>query len=236
MPPSRWESLRNRDPEGSLQELRDAYAREKTPSSVMELGVAYLWVRRFQAAWEHYDAANRNEPKYAAAYYAMAGTAKWCLNEAHESVEQWSAGLDCAYADAAGGVELPLLLFFASVMRPDHIDRAEAEDLVARRANEPRASNWPGPVAQFMSGTIDLNDLRRACSVRNEVDAIGRHWLTGFYLGVLARRNGDIGAWSVAMRQASETTDDDFNIEKRVFLSKLWNPEFFLARYESGTP
>lgn len=53
---------------------------------------------------------------------------------------------------------------------------------------------------------------------------------------VLARRIGDIDAWSVAMQQASETTDDDFNIEKQVFLSKLWNPEFFLARYASGTP
>ena len=84
-------------------------------SRIMQMGVAYLWLEDYAAAWEHFHAANQRYPKHSAIFHEMAGAAKWCLDEPNDAVNQWLAGLKCAYADSAGGVRCPLLLFTASV-------------------------------------------------------------------------------------------------------------------------
>src|SRR5690349_2826142 len=102
-----WNLIRRGDQELAIGKLREAYSHNPSPSRTMELGVAFLWVEDYRSAWEHFDFANRQQPKHSAAFYGMSGVAKWCLNERREAVSQWRAGLGCAYADAAGGVESP---------------------------------------------------------------------------------------------------------------------------------
>ena len=73
-------------------------------SSIMELGVAYLWLKDYAAAWHHFHSANHRQPLYAANFYGMAGVAKWCMNEPNDAVSQWAMGIRCKYADAAGAL------------------------------------------------------------------------------------------------------------------------------------
>ena len=201
----------------------------------MELGVAYLWVQDYQAAWEHFDSANQRYPKHADVFYGMAGAAKWCSNDPQESVRQSAAGLECQYADAAGGVRLPLLLFFASVVRPQVFDRTEAETLLAiLREGSLRARNSPGALAGLVLGGIDAGDFRDRCVGRNESDTLLRRWLTDFYVGVVEHERGSLGAFKEAMKKTATTVDDDFEVNKGHYLRKLWHPEFFIARHEAA--
>ncbi len=64
----------------ALRLMRDTYARASSGTSeTIQLGVAYLWIGDYAAAWEHFDAANRRRPKDVDALYQLAGAAKWCL-------------------------------------------------------------------------------------------------------------------------------------------------------------
>ena len=233
MPESPWNlGLSGKQVEG-LRMMARAYEREGTPSHIMQMGVAYLLVRDYGAASDHFDAANERYPHHTDAFYEMAGAAKWCMNEPDAAVDEWLAGLNCAYADSAGGVRCPLLLLTASVVRPNVFARAEAERLLTVRADDRRISKWPGAVAEFVIGRIDDGALRERCIGRNESDTLTRNWFADFHRGVLALHRGETSAYRDYMSRTAITSDDDFDVNNRHFLSKLWHAVFFIARHES---
>ena len=158
-----WDVLRAGDIAGGLAMMRLEFAREPDGSRTMELGVALLWLGMYDVAYEHFENANRSRPKHISDFYAMAGVAKWCMDEVSQAVAQWQAGTEAAYADAAGGVTLPLLLFAASVLRAEVDAWSMAERLLAKRAAEPRAENWPGPLAKYVLHQIREEELRNQC-------------------------------------------------------------------------
>ena len=72
----------------------------------------------------------------------MAGTARWLLDErGADAVAVWVEGLDCPYADAAGGMELPLLLLFAGSRYPGLTDVAAARSRLTQLGAFPQAQN-----------------------------------------------------------------------------------------------
>jgi hypothetical protein len=229
-----WDLMRAGNQTEALRRLREANEQRDATSEIIELGVAHLWLMDYSAAVEHFESANRRYPKHTDVFYGMAGIAKWCLNEPREAVGQWRLGLDCRFADAAGGVGLPLLLFVASILRPDVMTRVEAEDVLRTRADDARIRIWPGPLAQFVLGRIDEAGCRRMCAGINESDTMLRRWRTDFYVGVLEHARGNPGRSRELMRRTATTFDDDFDLTKKHYLGKLWNEEFFIARHEAA--
>ena len=230
---SPWSVMKSGDADQAIRMMREAYEQMPDASHIMELGVGYLWVKNYQAAWEHFYDVNQKDPNHHAIFYGMAGVAKWCMNEPEESVRQWCSGLNCRYADGAGGVQLPLLLFDASVFKPEVYPRAEAEKLLTVRANDRRVKNWPGPVAEFLLGRIDEGGLRSKCAGLNEGDTFMRHWLADFYIGILEHTHGNMQCFQKMIHKTAETSDDDFDSTKKQYLGKVWDAEFFIAYHES---
>ena len=225
--------MQSGDADQAIRMLREAYEQMPDASHIMELGVGYLWVKDYQAAWNHFQIVNQERPLYGAAFYGMDGVAKWCMNDPEESVRQWRAGLKCQYADGAGGVKLPLLLFITSVIKPIIFSKAEAEKLLTVRANDRHVKNWPGPVAEYLLGRIDEKGLRSKCVGVHEDDTFMRHWMTDFFMGVLELARGNIGHYQEIVRKIGETSVTDYKINSKQFLGKLWHEEFFLARHEA---
>lgn len=227
-----WDLLRSGQTEEAFQQMQAALESKGTPPYIMELGVAYLWVHDYQAAWEHFNAANQRKPRHSAAYYGMAGAAKWCLDKPEAAVREWQEGLRCQYADAAGGARMPLLLFFASAVTPNLIARTDAEKLLLIRANDRRVRYWPGPVVEVMLGRIDEDQLRKHCAGVNDADTANRHWLSDFYLGVVALSRGDAAHFNEAVRKTADLTWTDFDRNRQSFLGRMWHEEFFIARHQ----
>ena len=203
----------------------------------MDLGVAYLWLGRYQAAFTHFEEFNRKPPRYAITF-GMAGAAKWCLSQPEEAVDQWQAGLKCDFADSGGaGIKIPLLLFFASITRPALFPTARVERLLQERSQEPRAAIWPGPLAKFVLGQHSDDQLRQECE--RHVERYGNdetpYWHSDFYKGVLAAKKGDAAHFSDAMKRAAQLTWADFDNRQAEFYAKVWQEEFFLARHESSS-
>ena len=151
---SPWYLLRAGNWDEGLRRMREALEQKETTSRVIALGgTAYLWGECYQAAWEHFDAANLRRPMYISNYYGMAGVAKWCMNEKREAVAQWQGGLKCQYADGAGGVTTPLLLFAAAILDPALFSRVEAEKFPDGPRQQPPSADLAGPHGGVPPGT-----------------------------------------------------------------------------------
>jgi lipoprotein NlpI len=228
-----WALLKAGAKDEALRHLKEGYLKEGTPTHIMRLGVAYLWTEDYLSAWKHFIEVNERYPKYADRFYAMAGAAQWCLEKPQEAVKAWREGLDCQYTDSAR-VSLPLILYFASVVKPDVFSADEANRLLTDRAKSNRIQKWPGPITQFLLDQIDEDSLRHKCEGFNEGDTTLRNWRADFYLALVERVRGNLQRYRDLLRRCTTLSDHEFDADRNTFLDKLWGPEFFLARHELG--
>jgi lipoprotein NlpI len=227
-----WEIMRQGETEHALTLMRENFAQESGTSEAMELGVGYLWLKDYEAAWEHFNMFNQRYPRHADCTYAMAGAAKWCLNKTKEALKEWEIGDTCDYADA-GQFEIPMLLLFASVVQPSVFDKSKAEELLIERTEQAGFTDWPVPIAEFIVGAIDELELRGRCfDERFQDETAFHHWQADFYLGVQKLNQDDESGFRELMRKVGNVTWEDFDQDQDLFLSKMWSPEFFLARHE----
>ncbi|HSZ62833.1 MAG TPA: hypothetical protein VK828_13605 [Terriglobales bacterium] len=218
--------------------MREGYARDPSASHIMRLGVGYLWTEKYQAAWEHFQYAMQRDPFTTARFFGMAGAAKWCVEEPDAAVRFWESGLDSQFADGAGGVHLPLLLWVASILRPNVFSRSDANQLLERKVKDPRVKNWPGALAQFALHQIDEKTLEERSTQGNSREtAPSRDWLIAFYRRVLDLYRGDLNPkeFKGLMQRMTDTSAPRWS-EERSLLSLLWNEEFFIARHEASIP
>jgi lipoprotein NlpI len=234
-----WNVMRSGATEQALSQMQANFDEDPDSSSVMELGVARLWLKDYRAAWEHFSHFNDKHPKHASTTYGMAGVAQWCLGNPGEAVKQWQVGLRCDYADV-GQFRIPLLLFFASELVPTHFSNNIALELLSARARQEGVQWWPLPLAEFILGRIDEDELRARCFEERFADealrrheTIVHHWLTDFYVAVIEHARGHLDRYYEQMHKVGSTSWEDFDEQEDIFLSKLWHEEFFLARHEA---
>jgi len=215
--------------------MREGYAHAPDASHIMQLGVAYLWVKDYHAAWDHFQHAIQMHRHTVDLFYGMAGVAQWCMDEPDAAVKHWQSGLDAEYADGAGGIHLPLLLFIASILRPATFSRNEAEQLLKKRARDPRVKNWPGPLAKFVLTLLSEEALEEMSKEKagREISP-SRKWLIEFYKNVLELGRGNLKPerFKKQMERIVDTTQPEW-LDEGNFLRLLWNEEFFIGRHEA---
>lgn len=213
--------------------LQEAYQRQKTPMWATSLGVAYLWAGQYQTAWTHFMTAIDDYRMSNALFYGMAGVARWCVGEPSEAVRSWQDGLRADHADNAGGIHLPMLLFLGSTLDPIVFSRQQAEELLRKRSEDPRAENWPGPLGRFLLGQIGMDYLLNAALWHNSIPP-QRKWLINFYDFIIALRQEDRDSteFKSRMLRFANASGPEWSKEED-FARLLRNAEFFVARYEA---
>lgn len=244
-----WDIMRSGDEARAISQMQEYLAEEWNPEYKMasctgeaiELGAAYLWLGRYSDAAKNFDRFNEQFPNQHTSTYEMAGVAKWCLNEHQTAIREWRQGLHCDYADTAGlGINSSLLLFFASIFAPGTVSRSEVEEILEQKAADPRSEEMP--LVQFVLGEIQEQQLREKCDLsifdrtdkRYAEDIEERHWRADFWLGVLEYDRGNDSRAKELFRNVGHLTWDDYDRNSDTFLTKLWAPEFFLARHQAG--
>ena len=229
-----WLSLRIGNISEALQIFERSCDKEPTPSHIMELGVAYLWVRQYERARQHFGKAIEEFPLSMSSFYGMAGTATWCLGNITEAVRQWQDGLESKYADTNGlGVQLPLLLLVACLLRPASFEKSIALELLKEKSQDQRIKEWPGPIVLLMLGQLDGRELRNQFPRDDRVEADDSEWLTGFYEGLLSYRVGKEVELKHVMQNLSDTSNSPWR-NHDFFLARMWSAEFFIARHEAS--
>ena len=132
-----WHLLQEGDLHGALKLLKAEHRRDPSKGTCNNLGTCHLCLGDAQAAKDCFDEALAM-PLPDSGTCALAGMARWILKDRTEAVRIWQEGLDYDYRDAAGGVELPLLSFYAAVREPLVFSLTRAKKLI----RESLKSSW----------------------------------------------------------------------------------------------
>jgi tetratricopeptide (TPR) repeat protein len=90
--------------------------------------------------------------------FIFLGVAYW-LQEMHsEATRAWKEALKAKYTDAAGGVEAPLLLLYASARLSDK-KLFELSMNMLKKWKGKVSRNWPGAIASMALGAISADEL-----------------------------------------------------------------------------
>lgn len=227
-----WDLLRDGKQGTAFDRLLAIYAHKASTSNAMTLGVAYLWERQYEDAARHFEKAMQAYPLHSSVIYASAGVARWCLNEPTLAIRHWRAGMECRYADAAGGVKLPMLLFFASAMDSSLISTSEAEGLLRSRIGNARIQSWPAPLGRYALKMIDEETVLRSAVHDNTHEMASRQSTVRFYKGVGSYSCGDYVTYRNAMQHVASVTWDHYDRDPRLFFALIWQDVFFLARHQ----
>lgn len=90
------------------------------------------------------------------------GIAAWLMHNKQNAIEIWSNGEKSKYTDAAGGIEIQILLYFASVRTRDKALKSKTEDRLRKLLKSPQSANWPGSLGHFILGRISSEELYSA--------------------------------------------------------------------------
>jgi tetratricopeptide (TPR) repeat protein len=139
------------------------------PSNYYSLGAAYMWAEDYRSALAHFDEQirarlARNAPGDAA--FGMAGTAAWCLGEDEKALEYWRQGTNASYAVGGANTRTALLLYAASLLKPGLFPTELAGKILSGKTTHWRIENWPGPIAQFVLGTLSEREAREKAFYR----------------------------------------------------------------------
>jgi len=225
-----WANLRWGDGKEGIDVRTERYLREPAVSHALGLGVAYLWTKDYESAWNHIQYMNKHGRWTHARCFGMAGVAKWCLDQPGEAIECWKSGLHCNYMDSAT-VGTLLLLFAASILRKDLFPQSKVTKLLQKKASHSKIRSWPGPLVEFClkKGNVEL-DMLEAYPDVEALRAVVKFYrsLLDFDMGVLSRDE-----LNARMAEIADTSVPQW-MEQKAFLRLVSHEEFFLARHEAS--
>jgi hypothetical protein len=152
--------------------------------------------------------------------FIFLGVAHWLQGQNEQAIAAWRRATRTDYTDAAGGVEAPLLLFYAGVRNGMPALRQEAEGILQELLPTTAISNWPGPIAQYVSGQFTESGLREKVSSQ-PVSNAKQSCQAAFYVGVMHLRDDNVPAFQQRMHEAA--AQGPFSLIKQ---------EYYLARGE----
>jgi tetratricopeptide (TPR) repeat protein len=192
-------------------------------------GMAYLHLGEFQKALSDFRAADDITRREDGGERpgAMSGVALWLAGEHQRAVSIWTRGTEAMlagsirYTDAAGGVSIANLLWFASIRLHEPAGQTLATKLLRKKLRTKQSQSWPGPISRFLLGGIDEPQLR-AAAARTRILRERELCQAEFYVGVAAFE-ADRQRYYELMRASA----------KYGSLAKL-EAEYYLATYEAS--
>jgi tetratricopeptide (TPR) repeat protein len=223
---SEWELLTQGHTEAALQAFRETYRTTSSRGALQNVALALFDLNRFNEAIDLFKTLRENElndNNTSELTLVDLGISRWCLGDRSGALIDWEASLDTAYADEAGGVLGPTMLWFGATMTGDRVREEKAVKRL-RKIWKPRVLTshaWPGPVAisGFLLGHVDEERFLYEWTQDHPVLEARRRCKAYFWAGVKQREQAIAKEF---FRLASADRD------------AILEPEFFLARW-TGT-
>lgn len=91
--------------------------------------------------------------------FKVSGIAHCILGKKKEAIEIWQSAQKSKYTDAAGGVELQILLYFSSLKISDEVLKSYSKKAIKKLLKSKRATNWPGPLGHYVLGNLTNEEI-----------------------------------------------------------------------------
>jgi hypothetical protein len=122
--------------------------------------------------------------------FIFLGAIYWIKREYAVAVSIWKEGLNAGYTDAAGGVEIPMLLFFAAVHTQDPVLKKEADKMLKKKIKSKTSVNWPAALGNYLVGAISEDVLHQSFS-ENPILKSKQKCKADFYAALMRLMNGE---------------------------------------------
>ena len=184
-------------------------------------GLCLLHMNRPEEALADFQTLSKLRPDSDSGYIA-AGIALWWLDRPRESAKIWRKSINTKYTDAAGGVEVPALLFFAASRLFDSSLEMESLDLLRNRWKTKRSKAWPGQIAGFILGKLDEETFLIGNVTDNPVWMKRRLTKAYFWIGLSYYRQGNMKKYKYYLQESLS--------------GHILEPEYYLAKHELQYP
>ena len=146
--------------------------------------------------------------------FISCGIAHWALGKKEEAITCWRQSQKSKYTDAAGGIEVKVILYFASIKEDlKQLKNEMIKDI--RKLIRPKVAvlNWPGPIGNYVLGEMSDNELLSRVAT----------------VPVLRERNLSQAYFAMAIKKLEEKNLDDY----RAWLKKVieFGPTVYLEHF-----
>ena len=238
-----WKLLQRGDFTKALAIFQDRYSSTRGPGRKRGLGEALMWAGDYSASANHFRDAIAKDARHQGFNasneedFAFLGAAEWCSGDYDAAMKAWDAGIKAIGSISGSRTHCPLLLLFASILRPHLYRRERAEKILFKRLNGRYGKGWPASEARFAAGQIDEKALEASWPATPPLNVrlLGpeAEWKRDFYKVV---RNLAAGTTTLNdARQTWSSLSERSRYESgdvKDFYSIVSIPEFFIARHE----
>ncbi len=187
-----WEALQRGQTQQALQLLQQEYERAPSGPRLNNMALALLELGQYEdalAAYEHSRELEIEEGTLCEGTQVHIGIAHWLLGNTHAALEAWAASLDTPYADSAGGVLGPAMLWYGAERTGETRTKTKASKLLRTfwKYKAPAViRNWPGPaaVAGYILGKVPTELFLNQWQEPNPTLELRRRCRANFWVGV----------------------------------------------------
>lgn len=196
-----WEAVLSGDFLSGIALLTRVIDEHPTHLAYSKRGIAYLLRGQPVQALEDQLASRRLAPQDSTS--ALLGVSYWNTNDPEKACAHWEGELlrlqngEAIYADAAGGVQFGLLIWWASAHEglnhwrecaEFHLRRLRTEEYLQQLGRS--VQEWPGPLADFVLGYKAEAEVHEAANVSYKNVSANRESELMFYLGTRQLASG----------------------------------------------
>jgi hypothetical protein len=133
--------------------------------------------------------------------FIFCGIANWVLGKKKEAVCLWQRGEQSLYKDAAGGVDLQVILYFASVNLQDVNLKKEINKRIKKLLRSKKSVNWPGPLGHYLLGEMEEDAM---FSYVSAIPILKERQLcqTYFVISIKELEKGDLEGYKKKLQQS----------------------------------
>jgi hypothetical protein len=212
-----WDLIENGEYYEAIKAADGEYAKTSSSLSLRNKIFALLITKRFDDVISTCDYLISKESGESESDFKFKGTALWNQNKWQEAIDTWKNGVNSKFTDAAGGVEVPLLLYFAAVKTNNALLKTQAVKSLKKIVKSSKSKNWPGPLGAFILENIDENVLLSYVSTQPSLRA-KQLCQANFYIAIRNLQNGNID-------RAKQLIKDILQLGKPA----MQKPEFYLC-------
>lgn len=195
----------------------------------MDRGWARLYTRDWDGALEDFLRAREIGLPQHPVVVREVGVALWLLGERQAACEDWAQEIarrragEFYFLDAAGGVQVPSLLWWASahpgLAKWRDAAAAELEDRWNAKEYEPRG--WPRPIAGYLLGFLDESEFLTTAQSPTVRLQQRRQCVAHFYVGAKSLAAGDLQCYREGLAETLNYGENVIDSEFRLARGEL---------------
>jgi hypothetical protein len=213
-----WELIQNGDFELAIKKADFEYSETGNELPLRNKVYALFHLKRYEDAILLSQQLIEIRKGESQSDFIFCGIANWLLGKRDEGILIWQQGEQSMYKDAAGGMDLQIILYFAAIRMGDEGLKKRTAKEIKKLLRSKRSTSWPGPLGHYILGNMEKDDM---LSYISEVPILKERQFCQAYFGIAVKEleKGRIGEYQRNLQDCIHYGAPSY-LEKLYYLAK----------------